>query len=146
MIQLQKFVSLTNNGVDGNSTLTNGVLNIPNYSNDWMDYSGTSTIVGWSSFTNKVLKYRVIGKQVFVTWFLSGTSNSTSVTFTLPQTIASSCANMGYGIDNGVASGVGYIVGGATTSTITQFKTDLSGSWTASGTKRAAGQIFFEIA
>ena len=118
----------------------------PFYDSGWVDYSATSTIVGWSSFTNKVLKYRVIGKQVFVTWFLAGTSNSTSVTFTLPQTIASSCANMGYGIDNGVASGVGYIVGGATTSTITQHKTDLSGSWTASGSKRASGQIFFEIA
>ena len=126
-----------------NDVITNVNLLDPT---DWVDYSATSTIVGWSSFTNKVLKYRVIGKQVFVTWFLSGTSNSTSVTFTLPQTIASSCANMGYGIDNGVASGVGYIVGGATTSTITQHKTDLSGSWTASGTKRAAGQIFFEIA
>jgi hypothetical protein len=56
---------------------------------DWVDYSATSTIVGWSSFTAKKIRYRVVGKLVFVTAQLTGTSNSTTTSFTLPFTSSS---------------------------------------------------------
>jgi len=56
---------------------------------DWVDYSATSTIVGWSSFTTKIIKYRVLGKQVFVYCVINGTSNSTTTSFTLPNNVIS---------------------------------------------------------
>src|SRR3990167_5861782 len=52
----------------------------------WADYGGTSTITGWSSFTNQKIFYTKVGKLVFVAFDLNGTSNATTVSFTLPYT------------------------------------------------------------
>ena len=38
----------------------------------WTDYSATSTIVGWSSYTTKSIFYKKIGKLVFVQFVISG--------------------------------------------------------------------------
>ena len=117
-------------------------------SNNWVDYSATSTIVGWSSFTTKIIKYRVVGKQVFVIFDLEGTSNSASApTFTLPYSAVNSTSYTNYGVDNGVANIITSIL---TTSTITSYRwtsfTVLTGTWTSSGSKRIFGQLNFQIA
>lgn len=115
--------------------------------NDWIDYSGSSTIVGWSSFTIKSLSYRIIGKQMFVMFSFLGTSNSTSVTFTLPNDAigVSSFVTFGYAINNGVATGAG-IVQRTSPNTITCYRDSIGNVWTASGTKRISGEFFIEIA
>jgi hypothetical protein len=111
----------------------------------WVDYSATSTIVGWSSFTTKQIRYRIIGKQLFVMFNLQGTSNSTSVTFTLPnnqinQTMYSTC----WAVNNGaVANGTSIVNINANTCLLLQ---NGSGVWTASGGKQLVGQFFIEIA
>ena len=117
---------------------------------DWIDYSATSTIVGWSSFTTKIIRYRVIGKQIFVQFQLDGTSNSTSLTFTLPSNILTPMYNNCYAVDNGVAN-VGMCInfsGGTNVITGYRFNTatSLTSTWTASGTKTYKGQFFYEIA
>lgn len=110
----------------------------------WVDYSATSTIVGWSSFTTKIIRYRIIGKQLFFSARLDGTSNSTSLTFTLPnnninvtQTFFVYAANNGINVNSQAyvtaASNVVNALNGYTT-------------WTASGTKTAILQGFLEIA
>lgn len=147
-IQLQNFVSLTTTGTSGASTLTNGVLNVPNYATSggtWVDYSATSTIVGWSSFTIKKIYYIIVGKQLFVRWYLGGTSNSTSTTFTLPnnninmeQVMAAYCVNNGATI-----SGNSYII---ENSNICTGLIGGSTAWTASGTKSFSGNVFIQIA
>jgi len=114
---------------------------------DWVDYSAISTIVGWSSFTTKVLKYRIIGKQIFVIFEFNGTSNSATTTFTLPTTTINQVNTNIYSVDNGTGN-LGMV--SLSSSTVTGYKwtslTAVSSGWTASGTKRLLGQFFYDIA
>ena len=113
---------------------------------DWIDYSATSTIVGWSSFTTKQLKYKIIGKQIFVYYRFIGTSNSTTVTFTLPNSSIYLIYHFIRYINNG-SVGSALSVGRILTDTVTCW-IDISGTnlWTASGTKEITGEFFYEIA
>lgn len=112
----------------------------------WTDYSATSTIVGWSSYTTKQIYYKDIGKTRFVYFYLDGTSNSTSATFTLPsashnsiQTEASiRCA------DSGTQQANGVLWLPANSSTVTMYKSTL-GAWTNSGTKTCVGQFTYQL-
>jgi hypothetical protein len=114
---------------------------------DWVDYSATSTIVGWSSFTTKILKYRVVGKQVFIIYDFDGTSNSATTTFTLPYSAVNSTTTTSYGVDNGAGNITTAILSG---STVTLYRwtslTVIVGSFTTSGSKRIFGQFNFQIA
>jgi hypothetical protein len=120
----------------------------PYTGSDWIDYSASSTIVGWSTFTTKKIKYRIIGKQVFVAFQLDGISNSTSTTFTLPYANASGFETnitIRY-INNGVGSGSPGLVQLTNTSSTVIIYTGLTGgTWVASGTKTVFGQFFYEI-
>ena len=135
----------------------NGVANglyggdLPNQINTpWIDFSEQSTIVGWSSYTNKQIRYKQIGNIVYVAFNILGTSNSTSTTFTipiLPRTPIN--GNVTYGADS---SGTQIaLVGQATvpSNIVTMYRfTSVSAvtiSWTASGTKQINGQFFYEI-
>ena len=51
----------------------------------WVDYSATSTITGWSSYTTKLIKYQVVGKTMKVMVQIEGTGTGTAVSFTLPN-------------------------------------------------------------
>ena len=117
----------------------------------WVDYSATSTITGWTSFVNKILRYKVVGKQVFVSYLISGTSNSTSTSFTLPFTSVSAQYNEApnRSFNNGVAyHGFGIISASSSTMSFSYWTTATANTstWTASGTKWISGQIFYEIA
>lgn len=130
-----------------NSVITNVNLLDPT---DWVDYSATSTIVGWSSFTTKKIRYRIIGKQMFVQIQLDGTSNSVSTSFTLPNSANNiNSYNNSYFVDNGVAYLGTFIINSAST-TVTCYRwsaiTTITGSWTNSGSKSIFGQFFIEIA
>lgn len=122
------------------------------YSNptpDWVDYTATSTVVGWSSFTEKLILYKKVGKQIFVSFRFSGTSNSTSVTFTVPDN--NNSTSIAYSLSVGVTNN------GATSTTPGNVQTTLNSNvitvnrdrnntaWTNSGTKAAYGQFFYFI-
>src|SRR4030065_1047433 len=106
------FGGLTLTGLTGIIKAAAGVLsggavvaNLSDYTG-WTDHSATSTIVGFSGFITKKIYYLKIGKQVFVAFYLDGTSNAATLTFTVP--IASEAnvnfyESMARGIDNGVA-------------------------------------------
>lgn len=51
----------------------------------WVDYSATSTITGWSSYTTKLIQYQIVGKVMRVMVQLEGTGTGTAVSFTLPN-------------------------------------------------------------
>jgi hypothetical protein len=139
----------------------NGVANglyggdLPNQINTpWIDFSEQSTIVGWSSFTTKIIRYKVVGKMVFCYINIVGTSNSATTNFTLPFAASSTYGsvtsyNGGFvGIDN--ATGYHAYV------TMTQSSNVIScgvwttvsnstATWTASGNKTIRGHFFYEI-
>ena len=79
----------------------NGVANglyggdLPNQINTpWIDFSEQSTIVGWSTFTQKTIRYKVVGKMVFLQVQIVGTSNSTTTSISLPFISAISSQNI----------------------------------------------------
>ena len=137
----------------------NGVANglyggdLPNQINTpWIDFSEQSTIVGWSSFTTKRIRYKVVGNIVYVTIELSGTSNSTSTTFTLPYIPKSTNqAIAALTLDNGVGTITGRFIITASDITVVCGRPTSASSivptqtWTASGTKTISGQFFYEI-
>ncbi len=126
-----------------NDVITNVNLLDPT---DWVDYSSTSTIVGWSSFTNKLLSYRILGKQMFVMFSFIGTSNSTTVTFTIPNDAVGTTGWIvfGYAVNNGAATGAG-LIQRISANTIGCYRDSIGTAWTASGTKRISGEFFIEI-
>lgn len=137
-------------------TVTNLVATGDIYNVAWTDYAGTSTITGWSSFTSnrKLIYYKKIGKTVLVSFLLEGTSNATSISFTLPYTAVTDAGNLmeyggalTYSIDNGslltVASRVSI---GANSATVNCYSNMGIGAWTGSGTKSVRGSFWFETA
>ena len=134
----------------------NGVANgvyggdLPNQINTpWIDFSQQSTIVGWSSYTQKTIRYKVIGNIVYVSFNILGTSNSTSTNFSLPIQTKSIGLSYCYGVDNNVAQ-IGLISQTTTPSNVFNAQryttiNAISSSWTASGTKQINGQFFYEI-
>lgn len=88
------------------STATQTALNGKLTKNSWVDYSATSTIVGWSSFTTKLIYYYIVGDIATVMVHLDGTSNSATTSITLPFTqtsIAMISINTRF-TNNGIAS------------------------------------------
>ena len=74
----------------GLSVAKNAVVGGDIYTTAYTDYSATSTVTGWSSTTVKQIWYKKVGKIAYVWWEITGTSNSTITTFTLPVTCVAS--------------------------------------------------------
>lgn len=115
----------------------------------WTDYSATSTIVGWSSFTTKQIWYEIIGKQFVLVFDLRGTSNSTTVTFTIPSTNISQISTSGIlgGCENNgsFATTPGTVFSTTSSSTVTCAKDQTGAAFTNSGAKIVQGFIVIPI-
>jgi hypothetical protein len=116
----------------------------------WRDATGGITFTGWSSNTARNVWVKRFGKTVFVSFHISGTSNSTNTNFTLPYTAATSTTyttlNVFAATDNG-GTPVPATVSIASGATSAVFYRDIAGNaWTASGTKQITGQFFYESA
>jgi hypothetical protein len=113
----------------------------------WTDYSSTSTLTGWSSYTIKEISYKKVGNLVFVNFKIYGVSDSTLARFTVPYS-ASSFGN-GVNIPIRVRDNSGSRVVGImflnNSSNIVQCLSDITGSsFTASGTKEIEGSFYYE--
>ncbi len=112
------------------------------------DYSGTSTVVGFSSFSVKQIYIKKIGKLVHVDVYLYGTSNTNNdITFTLPYANALGTA-AGYTpifrYDNGTMDGLGCLFfNGASSIRVTKNLTGVGNEWTASGNKGIIGHFTY---
>jgi hypothetical protein len=145
MSQTGPLVLGTTLAVTGISTFTGDVLTTA-----WTDYSGTSTVVGWSAFTTKKIFYKKIGKLVWVAFQLEGTSDATTATFTVPVARSNDSFTLTFPMggdiqDNSVAvttNAFGSIASAG--STVSTGPSAAGGGWTNSGTKRIAGQFFYE--
>ncbi|MBF0510836.1 MAG: hypothetical protein HQL13_00740 [Candidatus Omnitrophica bacterium] len=119
-------------------------------SGNWSDYSASSTIVGWSSISSSVILTKKIGKIVFVYFNISGTSNTTTVTFTLPYSCNSNSLYWPNGIlattvDRSTNLSVpGKCYMGPGSNTVVCVSSPIGGAWTASGTKIVQGQFWYQ--
>ena len=121
------------------------------YSLDFTDYSGIVSYTGWSSFTKQMVYVIQIGKLTWVLFDINGTSNSTTTEVNgIP--VAVNIATMFWSVvhrnvDNGVG-GTGELVLDPNDDRLSWRKT-VGGavtSWTASGTKRVIGEVFYVAA
>jgi hypothetical protein len=126
---------------------------LPNQINTpWIDFSEQSTIVGWSSFTVKRYRYKVVGNIVYVNIGIDGTSNSTSTNFTLPVVPKfNSSTTVTVTVDNGNTTLGGRFIILANTLSVDCQRPTSGGNllpistWTASGNKQVSGVFFYEI-
>ena len=111
----------------------------------WTDYSGTSTIVGWTSYTQKIIEYKKIGKLVFVNFWLAGESDNVATTFTVPfneghsQNPVNTCLTE----DDGTRA-IGFVT--VNTALAAIYPTAATGAWTNTGDKEIYGQFWYEAA
>lgn len=135
--------SLTNIGTNTHAQIDTFIGN----TTTWVDYSTSSTIVGWSSRSTTYLKYILIGKLAIISVKLIGTSNSVSVSFTMPFTFAVDIDEaVGISIDNGVTmTSPTYAAGNPGGNTITLYKDFTTANWTATGTKSCMVHIIAPI-
>jgi len=113
----------------------------------WKDYFATSTIVGWQAGKTGTIYVKKIGKTVFVSYAILGTSDSATTTFTLPYTGATgNVYDLGMAWDNGGPYVVGKILLPAGDAVVTLNKDVTGAAFTNSGTKYVFGNFFYESA
>jgi hypothetical protein len=115
-----------------------------------IDYSAKSTIVGWSAFTTQIIDCQRTGKLGVVVFNIGGTSDSTSVTFTVPWTVKAGAGSSPVcwirARDNTGTYVSGMAIPGQATDIITCYPTPAAGSaWTNAGTKQVQGVAMFFI-
>lgn len=122
------------------------------YTEDWTDYSGSSVINGWSSFTTKIINYKRVGKIVWVEFRITGPGSGTTVNFTLPHSCKTAMRHVfaiGRARDNGSwLTGVSYgrTTGGSSTISLVAGQAGgVTGSW-SSGTGTRTVEGFFVYA
>lgn len=117
------------------------------------NYSGyTGTIVGWAAGYVSQLTYVVIGKLLLMSVYISGTSNATATTITIPSGLTS--ASQGITqiqpvrvTDNGaVLANPGMAILANNGTVITFYSTYGGAGFTASGTKQVSGNFAWIIA
>lgn len=130
------------------SATVTSVINKGYVDGTWTNYGASSTVVGWSSFVSKNIYVKKIGTTVFVQYYIEGTSNSTSITFTLPYTqqsivdlpLTAPCSATNSGT---LAAYPGHIILPTGSSTVTAYLGYDLGTWTNSGTKIINGEFFY---
>jgi hypothetical protein len=118
---------------------------------DWTNYGDSATIIGWSSFTVKEIYYRKIGSIVFVSYHISGASNSGNTSFTVPYDRASGRTydEIAYGRDGGASvltpdNATIYLYQG--TNIVYCYTSQGMGTWATSSTKTVSGTFWYPAA
>jgi len=102
------------------------------------DYSAISTIVGFSTIDTKYLMIQDFAGLMIINYQISGTSNATNFTFTIPHSVPTQQFRNAYVRNNGTfVTSTALIQGSGTTVTIFNG----TSTFTASGTKSAYGTI-----
>ncbi len=106
----------------------------------------SSTITGFSGTPTQSIKYIKYGRTLHVEFSITGTSNATSLTFTLPFAAANALTRLGvYGTDNGTALTNGARIDTSAASAVVTATTTAAGAaWTNSGTKALIGSFTCE--
>jgi len=115
----------------------------------WVDYSSVSTVTGWSSTTIKTIRYQQHYKSITIEVYITGTSNSTSTSITLPVAMSSNISKMVWAFfgQNGGSYGVKAAdinVGTSNSSLLTLSNGAPGTAWTNSGTKSVALTFTYE--
>lgn len=115
--------------------------------NEWNDYSATSTVVGWAATPTVKIYYKINDGVMYVDYSISGTSDATTTSFTLPYNNTTGITQYfyGQGANNGsyATSPIAEISSGA--ATVNFYLGNALGAWTASGSKIIRGHLELRI-
>jgi len=111
------------------------------YKSQVIDISLTSTIQGWSSFTQQEIYIYIQGNRADIIWSLSGAGTGTTTDFTIPLTAISTMAILTLSISNGAAAVVGRGAITAATSLVTLSSTIVGGAYSGAGTRLSRGNM-----
>jgi hypothetical protein len=143
--------------VNGGSdySLANAAITSPRYSYmeapqgfpQWFNHSPTNT--GWSSTTVNVFKFRISGNSCTIATAISGTSNATTASSTLPVTAATVANLRWFGqnplTDNGaVQAAIGIAIVSSAGTSVSYFRDNNATAYTGSGTKAIGTTLTYE--
>lgn len=112
-----------------------------NTAGTWVAHS--STITGFSGTPTQAIEYIKIGKLVIVNIEITGTSNSSGFTITLPTNAARTISSFIQRQDNGTKGG-GILKTAAGSDVATLYTTSAEAVWTTSGTKSCNLTLIYE--
>lgn len=139
--------NVINGGIDTtNFTANNTDLSTIAKATPWIQDS--STISGFSGTPTQANRYQVLGKTLIYKFDMTGNSNSTALTFTIPFNTKEATRYGGYFVtDNTVDQTTpGAIATAAGGSTISTFKDMTGTAWTNTGAKGIRGVLICELA
>lgn len=125
--------------ISGNLRVTGDIFSTARAS-----YAGSSTFIGWSSRTTTVLDYKIVGKLLYVWFYIEGTSDSVDTSFTLPVSGTGNWIIHTLRTQNDGSFNIGFLLepAGLTVS----FYPDAAGSpWVNHGAKGIYGSAVFTI-
>ena len=116
-------------------------------------FNWTPTLVGWAASPTVYARFQVVGRLCLITLFISGTSNATVTSVTLPIALSPvgmtghliPCVNTDNGIDAIGEFEIDSTHPGTVANPVTVFYKAGSSGWTASGSKRVSASISYEI-
>lgn len=115
----------------------------------WIDYSTTSTVVGWSGTPNKNIWYKIVGNTVYCRFKIFGTSNSSVATFTLPSVASASMPSLYVPIrvqnQGTFANGNGVILITPSSGTFQCYSLNNLTVFQSSNSKSIEGEFFYQI-
>ncbi len=129
-------ITIGNTGITtiGASKVVNSMMGLT-----WTTFS--STITGFSGTPTQNISYCLQGKLMFVSIDITGTSNATSFTFTIPSASSKVRYYSARVTNNSATVGAGFMVTGAASTTVTCYTNSALAAWSNMGTKGIDGTI-----
>lgn len=115
----------------------------------WVDYSSTSTINGFSSYTTKKIQYKKLDNNTLIVQYqIEGTGTNSTHSFTIPFSSSSWGTQyfIGHTLNNGTTQAAGSITLPASSSTVTvNNAASTTASWTNATTQAMRGTLTINI-
>ncbi len=147
----KNFGTTTNDIVEIGINLTNNAPIITNsigkiITSNWVNYSVISTVIGWSSTSNRVIEYIDMGAYYIYKFYISGTSNSTATSFTIHVNEGFSAINEGIiRIANNAVYANGMFQLNSGSNIVNLYATAGGGSWNATPNSKVVSGTFIVL-
>lgn len=119
----------------------------------WVDYSATSTIVGFTAFAVKLIQYRLLGNKTMIVQFqiesTAANGSGTASSFTLPFNASAWGTQyfIYHSLNNTITQSAAVATLAASSNVVTFYPTAATGSsWATATTRHIQGQIIVNIA
>jgi hypothetical protein len=118
--------------------------------NAWVDYSATSTIVGFTTFAIKKLQYKITAPDTMIVMFeitsTAANGSGTATSFTIPFSASAWGTQSGvYRFQNNVTQTAGFYTVAASSNVVNLYPGNTTQNWTNATTRQIYGVITINI-